>query len=170
MNDQVFPFHSVDLDVEENQVSFTFITKDIYPDFNIQSLSSNVRIIDLDSMTYNIHDDEAGILAFDSNRMDSLDENICNIFDIIPKTSYVIQPPCATDQPLCLSLLSLNIVSIPDKFQNFLDSLDSVSDIDIYGFCETRLNTDIECLYSIPSYEKFHQQGRPKPIGGPGRS
>ena len=156
MNDQVFPFCDVEL-IDENEPIFSFRINDIPLDLGSHSHFDNVIIIDLDSMTYNLHDEEGNNGASNSNFFDSSDENLNNIFDVIPKSRYVIQPPYATQEPSSLSLCSLNIVTIPDKLYNFIDSLDNSADIDIYGFCETRLEPNIESLYSIPSYVAFHQ-------------
>ena len=52
-----------------------------------------------------------------------------------------------------ISLLSLNINSLPKNFDNFVATLMNGSYVPkIIGFCETKLNSNIEQLYSIPGY------------------
>ena len=52
-----------------------------------------------------------------------------------------------------ISLLSLNINSLPKHFDNFAATPTNESYVpEIKAFCETKFNSNIEQLYSIPGY------------------
>ena len=57
-----------------------------------------------------------------------------------------------------ISFMNWNIRSIPTNFKTFKDLLyiDNVF-CDILSFCETRLTTDLENLYTLPNYTVFHE-------------
>ena len=54
-----------------------------------------------------------------------------------------------------LSLLSCNINSFHKNFDNFFSSYINDSNLrpTIFSFCETKLSSEIEVLYSIPNYK-----------------
>ena len=156
MIDQVFPFSNIDLN-DENRIEFSFHTNDIPLGVNNDSLPSNVRVINLDDMVFNMADDFSNEATSDSDKVDILETNLRDMFDVVPITKYSINGPSSPNQLDRLSICSFNIVSIPDKLQNFIDTFDNLSAVDIFGFCETRLEPNIENLHRIPSYASFHQ-------------
>ena len=66
---------------------------------------------------------------------------------------YILSPSHAKG----FSVIHLNICSIPRNLDTFIDQCISPLRwrFDAIGFCETRLNNDIEHLYDIPLYTKF---------------
>ena len=56
-----------------------------------------------------------------------------------------------------LSMLNININSIPKNFDNFMSGSVNVLNFsfDILTFCETKLNDVIDELYTIDGYQKF---------------
>ena len=61
------------------------------------------------------------------------------------------------NEPL-FKIMCMNINSIPQKYENFLEEFEKLlcSNIDVFGFCETKLNSDIEHLYELPNYHMFN--------------
>ena len=53
-----------------------------------------------------------------------------------------------------ISLVSLNISSVPKHLDKFVADFIDCS-LDVIGMCETRLNVDLEPLYTLPSYNTF---------------
>lgn len=83
----------------------------------------------------------------------------CNFFSIsdIPKTEYVYLSNFPLSSANTLSILNLNIRSIPKNLQYFVDNVVYHSDIklNITGLTEIRLNQSISSLYNLPGYHLF---------------
>ena len=58
------------------------------------------------------------------------------------------------DRNCCLSLVSINIRSVPKNSEVFFADFHRYN-LDVVGMCETRLNADLEALYSIQNYNTF---------------
>ena len=58
----------------------------------------------------------------------------------------------------CLTLLAVNISSLPQHFDSFFDQCVNATSLkfDVIGFCETRLNDTICSLYSSAGYSSYH--------------
>ena len=54
----------------------------------------------------------------------------------------------------CISIMSLNICSLPKHHDEFFTDFVN-NDLDIIGFCETRLTSDIQSMYNVPKYSMF---------------
>ena len=82
-----------------------------------------------------------------------------NFFSIsdIPKTEYVYLSNFSLPSANTLSILHLNIRSIPKNLQYFVDNVMHTNSIklNIIGFTEIRLNSSITSLYNLPGYHLF---------------
>lgn len=79
----------------------------------------------------------------------------CNI--VIPKTEYVYLSNIELASSNILTILNLNIRSIPKNLQLFVDSVlhNSSIKLNIIGFTEIRLNPSLYSLYKLPGYHMF---------------
>ena len=138
MNDLIFPFHSLnDFELSDiigqNQLSF-FDYKNMYFDF--AALDEAITINDdldpnegfLNNLGLNAQSN-----YFSIDEFNNFNENFSS---------------CK------LSLIFNNIRSIHQNFENFCSSYLNIlqNDLDILGFCETRLNDEILNLYKINNY------------------
>ena len=78
----------------------------------------------------------------------------------LPECNYYFPEPCdfnINPNEAFLSLLHLNIGSIPKSLEGFFEQCISPFEvnIDIFGFTETKLTNDIEHLYDIPMYNRY---------------
>lgn len=75
----------------------------------------------------------------------------------IPKTEYVYLSNLSLPSNNTLSILNLNIRSIPKNLQYFVDNImhNSSFKLNIIGFTEIRLNPGITSLYNLPGYQLF---------------
>lgn len=139
----IFPFDNDLYDLSGPQ--FAFVTSDLHCDV-LDVAPASTRIINLDNITYDAFHDEiddgdtiVGPLAA---------PRIC-----FPKTRYVSALPSTSEK--YLSLLSLNIVSTPLHFENFLENhcINGIS-FDILATCETRLVNNMTQLskHNIPGF------------------
>lgn len=76
----------------------------------------------------------------------------------IPKSDYVFLDSLYCDgNDNIITLLNMNIRSVPTNLQLFVDSIlvSSCVKFDILGFTETRLDLDLVNLYKLPGYNLF---------------
>ena len=152
MNDNILPFFSL------SQVDFdSFISSGLFNsncqisscNFNIEYLNNkcfNQFEIDFDAVESSLHPD----LNFFNN---------CN-YDYALECKYCFNNSFVSEDMTNanqFSILSLNINSIPKKFDlfeiQFLNNLNY--NFDILGFVETKLTHDIEHLYQLNSYNQY---------------
>ena len=104
-------------------------------------------------------------------------DNVCNNIDIDPNYNFfrdnvnfenfnnckyyfveaLNQSEAVNSIDNSLSMLNVNINSIPRNFDNFMSGSINILNFnfDILSFCETKLNDDIDELYTIDGYQKF---------------
>ena len=101
---------------------------------------------------------------YDENRYDQNDPNNFMINDLniqVPKCNYFLPNELdellAKQQAPCLKLTCFNINSIPSKLDNYMEELCAFTNnqFDFIGFCESKLNNDIESLYDIENYHRI---------------
>ena len=110
--------------------------------------AQNDYIIDLDLITYQPFSES---LNSDDN---GFDIDVPQID--IPNTKYVTTLPRSSNQ--FLSILSMNIVSIPKNFELFRENHCHLEiPFDIFSVCETRLLDKLTRLYDISGFTAFHK-------------
>ena len=88
---------------------------------------------------------------------DRVSENCRYYFNDTIKNSVIKDNIDSTIDNNFFSLLSLNINSIPKNLEYFVNTCLNCLDFefDIISFCETKLNNDIDQLYTIKNYNKY---------------
>ena len=144
---QYFPFNNLnDTDfIEElnNQVHFTYklddLNKLIFNQFELNHVCHNQDV----DPNLNFFVDNVNFENF----------NNCNYYF----TESLNLTDIMNNSDNCLSMMNVNINSIPKNLNNFLSSSIDVLNFkfDILTFCETKINDDIDELYTINGYQKF---------------
>ena len=142
----IFPFALNANSADLFSPTFSFHSSDL-TDYDINHAQSDYTI-DLDLITYQPYTEN---LNSDDN---DFDIDIPQID--IPNTKYVTALPKPSNQ--FLSILSMNIVSIPKKSNYFANTVHCQFDIpfDLFTVCETRLLDKLIPLYKIPGFTAFH--------------
>ena len=144
----IFPFVNNDNLDDLFSDPYSFFTSDLLQYHDIQQHQSD-HIVNLDSITYKAYPESPD---FDENSFGFEEVPIVDI----PITKYITSLPNRSNE--CLSILSLNIVSVPRNFDTFHDiHCQNGIPYDIFSLCETRLIDSLTPLFDIPDFTAFHQ-------------